>query len=156
MILMTDTTQTTKKTTIMKKLFPILFIPLFALLACEEENIAINNDIRNFIEQKYEGATILYAEKDFNGEIDVEIIHNNIKKEVKFNRKNQWINTSWDVAIHQLPDIVQESVQNSYPQYIIEDADYVEAPTGDYYRIELEKGEWEKIILVTADGEIIN
>ena len=140
----------------MKKLLPILFISLFALLACEEENIAINNDIRNFIEQKYEGATILYAEKDFNGEVDVEIIHNNIKKEVKFNRKNQWINTSWDVAIHQLPDIVQESVQNSYPQYIIEDADYVETPTGDYYRIELEKGEREKIVFVTAEGEILN
>ncbi len=140
----------------MKKLLPILFISLFALLACEEENIALNNDIRNFIEQKYEGATILYAEKDFNGEIDVEIIHNNIKKEVKFNRKNQWINTSWDVAIHQLPDIVQESVQNSYPQYIIEDADYVETPTGDYYRIELEKGEREKIVFVTAEGEILN
>lgn len=140
----------------MKKLLPILFISLFALLACEEENIAINNDIRNFIEQKYEGATILYAEKDFNGEIDVEIIHNNIKKEVKFNRKNQWINTSWDVAIHQLPDIVQESVQNSYPQYIIEDADYVETPTGDHYKVELERGEREKIVFVTAEGEILN
>ena len=140
----------------MKKLLPILLISLAALWSCEEEIIAINNEIRNFIEQKYEGATILYAEKDFNGEIDVEIIHDNIKKEVKFNRKNKWINTSWDIAIHQLPDIVQESVQNSYPQYIIEDADYVETPTGDYFRIELEKGEWEKIVLVTLDGEIIN
>ena len=140
----------------MKKLLQILFISLLALWSCDEENIPVNKEIRSFIEQKYEGAKILYAEKDFNGEIDVEIIHDNISKEVKFNRKNQWINTSWDVAIHQLPDIVQESVQNSYPQYIIEDADYVETPTGDYYRIELEKGEWEKIILVTADGEIIN
>ena len=66
----------------MKKLLPILFISLFALLSCEEENIAINNDIRSFIEQKYEGARILYAEKEFNGEIDVEIIHDNISKEV--------------------------------------------------------------------------
>ena len=73
----------------MRKLLPILFISLFALLACEEENIAINNDIRSFIEQKYEGARILYAEKDFNGEIDVEIIHDNKKKDVKFNRNNK-------------------------------------------------------------------
>ena len=140
----------------MKKLLPILLISLAALWSCEEENIPVNNEIRNFIEQKYDGATILYAEKDFNGEIDVEIIHNNTKKEVKFNRKNNWINTSWDVAIHQLPEIVIENVQNSYPQYVIEDADYVETPTGDYYRIELEKGEWEKVVLVTLDGVIIN
>ena len=140
----------------MKKLLPILLISLAALWSCEEENIPVNNEIRNFIEQKYDGATILYAEKDFNGEIDVEIIHNNTKKEVKFNRKNNWINTSWDVAIHQLPEIVIENVQNSYPQYVIEDADYVETPTGDYYRIELEKGEWEKVVLVTLNGVIIN
>ena len=140
----------------MKKLLPILLISLVALWACEEENIHVSNEIRNFIEQKYDGATILYAEKDFNGEIDVEIIHNNTKKEVKFNRKNQWINTTWDVAINQLPEIVIENVQNSYPQYVIDDADYVETPTGDYYRIELEKGEWEKVVLVTLDGVIIN
>ena len=141
----------------MKKLLPILLLSIASILACDKhDNYIVNDYIKDFIELKYKGARILYAEKEFNGEVDVEIIHNNIKKEVKFNRKNQWINTSWDVAIHQLPDIVQESVQNSYPQYIIEDADYVETPTGDYYRIELEKGEWEKIVLVTANGEIIN
>lgn len=140
----------------MKKLLPILFISLFALLACEEENIAINNDIRNFIEQKYEGATILYAEKDFNGEIDVEIIHNNIKKEVKFNRKNQWINTSWDVAINELPGAARESILDKYPEYRIDDVDYVETPTGDHYKVELERGEREKIVFVTAEGEILN
>jgi hypothetical protein len=140
----------------MKKLFPILFISLFALLACEEENIAINNDIRNFIEQKYEGATILYAEKDFNGEIDVEIIHGNIKKEVKFNRKNQWINTTWDVAINELPNAARESILDRYPDYMIDDVDYVETPTGDHYKVELERGEREKIVFVTAEGEILN
>lgn len=140
----------------MKKLLPILFISLFALLACEEENIAINNDIRNFIEQKYEGATILYAEKDFNGEIDVEIIHNNIKKEVKFNRKNSWINTTWDVAINELPGAARESILDKYPEYRIDDVDYVETPTGDHYKVELERGEREKIVFVTAEGEILN
>ena len=42
----------------MKKLLPLLFISLFAFMACEEENIAGNNDIRSFIEQKYQGARI--------------------------------------------------------------------------------------------------
>ena len=140
----------------MKKLLPILFISLFALLSCEEENIAINNDIRSFIEQKYEGARILYAEKEFNGEIDVEIIHDNKKKDVKFNRNNNWISTTWDVAISQLPDAARESVLNRYPDYRIDDVDYIETPSGDRYKVEMEKGEWDKTLFVTANGEILN
>ena len=140
----------------MKKLLPILFISLAALIACEEENIAVNNEIRNFIEQKYEGARILYAEKEFNGEIDVEIIHNNIRKDVKFNRRDEWISTTWDVSIDQLPDEARASVQNRYPEYRIDDVDYIETPSGDHYKVEIEKGEWDRTVFVTPGGEILN
>ena len=140
----------------MKKLLPILLISLLTIWACDEENIPVNNDISNFIEQKYEGAKILYAEKDFNGEIEVEIIHNDTRKEVKFNRKNNWICTTWDVAISQLPDVVRVNILNKYPEYRIDDADYIENKSGGYYKIEIEKGEWDKTIFMTPNGEIIN
>ena len=141
----------------MKKLLPILLIMLTTLWACDEkENITLNNTIKEFIEQKYAGARILYAEQDFNGDIEVEIIHDNIRKEVKFNRNNKWINTIWDISINQLPDAVKESIKNNYPEYLIDDADYIETPSGDYYKVEIEKGEWDKTILVTAEGEILN
>lgn len=140
----------------MKKLLPILFISLTALFAYEEDNIAVNNEIKDFIEQKYEGAQILYAEKEFNGEIDVEIIHNNIRKDVKFNRRDEWISTTWDVAINELPDAARESVLNRYPDYRIDDVDYVETPAGDRYKVEIEKGEWDRTIFVTPDGVILN
>ena len=140
----------------MKKLFPILFISLFALLACEEENITVNDTIRNFIEQKYQGARILTAEKEFNGDIDVDIIHDNIQKDVKFNSSNKWISTTWDIPISQLPDAARESVLSRYPEYIIDDVDYVEKTDGDHYKVEMEKGEWDKTIFVTAEGEILN
>ena len=140
----------------MKKLLPILFLSLAALWACDEVNIAVNDNIRDFIEQKYEGAKILYAEKEFNGEIDVEIIHNDTRKDVKFNRRDEWISTTWDVAINELPDAARESVLNRYPDYRIDDVDYVETPAGDRYKVEIEKGEWDRTIFVTPDGVILN
>lgn len=140
----------------MKKLLPILFLSLAALWACDEENIAVNDNIRDFIEQKYEGAKILYAEKEFNGEIDVEIIHNDTRKDVKFNRREEWISTTWDVPVSQLPDVVRERVQDSYPEYRIDDADYIETPAGDRYKLEIERGEWDRTIFVTPDGVILN
>lgn len=140
----------------MKKLLPILFISLAALWACDEENIALNDYIKNFIEQKYEGVRILYAEKDFNGEIEVEIVHDNKTKEVRFNRNNNWISTIWDLPISQLPDAARESVLSRYPEYRIDDVDYVEKPSGDCYKVEIEKGEWDRTVFVTANGEILN
>lgn len=140
----------------MKKLLPILFLSLAALWACDEVNIAVNDNIRDFIEQKYEGAKILYAEKEFNGEIDVEIIHNDTRKDVKFNRREEWISTTWDVPVSQLPDVVRERVQDSYPEYRIDDADYIETPAGDRYKLEIERGEWDRTIFVTPDGVILN
>ena len=140
----------------MKKLLPILFISLAALWACDEENIALNDYIKNFIEQKYEGVRILYAEKDFNGEIEVEIVHDNKTKEVRFNRNNNWISTIWDLPISQLPDAARESVLSRYPEYRIDDVDYVEKPSGDCYKVEIEKGEWDRTVFVTAEGEILN
>ena len=140
----------------MKKLLPILFLSLAALWACDEVNIAVNDNIRDFIEQKYEGAKILYAEKEFNGEIDVEIIHNDTRKDVKFNRREEWISTTWDVPVNLLPDVVRERVQDSYPEYRIDDADYVETPAGDRYKLEIERGEWDRTIFVTPDGVILN
>lgn len=139
----------------MKKLLPILLLSFVALVSCEEENIAVNNEIRSFIEQRYEGANILFAEQEFN-EIDVEIIHNNIRKEVKFNRNNKWINTSWDVPVSQLPENIKESVQSRYDGYWIDGADYVETPSGDHYKLEIEKGEWERTVFVSPNGEILN
>lgn len=140
----------------MKKLLPILFMSLAALWACDEENIALNDYIKNFIEQKYEGVRILYAEKDFNGEIEVEIVHDNKTKEVRFNRNNNWISTIWDLPISQLPDAARESVLSRYPEYRIDDVDYVEKPSGDCYKVEIEKGEWDRTVFVTANGEILN
>ena len=140
----------------MKKLLPILFLSLAVLWACDEVNIAVNDNIRDFIEQKYEGAKILYAEKEFNGEIDVEIIHNDTRKDVKFNRREEWISTTWDVPVSQLPDVVRERVQDSYPEYRIDDADYIETPAGDRSKLEIERGEWDRTIFVTPDGIILN
>ena len=140
----------------MKKLLPILFISLAALWACDEENIALNDYIKDFIEQKYEGVRILYAEKDFNGEIEVEIVHDNKTKEVRFNRNNNWISTIWDLPISQLPDAARESVLSRHPEYRIEDVDYVEKPDGNCYKVEIERGEWDRTVFVTADGEILN
>lgn len=42
-----------------------------------------------------------------------------------------------------------------YAGYQIDDADFVETPGGEYYLVELEKGELEVKVKVNAEGEFI-
>ena len=58
----------------MKKLFPIFLLAIFAFVACDDDDsdrISVNDDLKAFIEQKYPAASILYAEYDDNGLVEV-------------------------------------------------------------------------------------
>ena len=131
---------------------------IFAFVACDmdDHNVALNRTVENFIEERYEGANILQAESEGLGTIEVEFIHDGRKKTAYFEkRSNDWIYTTWDVTIGEVPDIVKETLQNSYPDYVIEDINYVERPNANYYEFELEKGIIEITRYITPDGELL-
>ena len=102
------------------------------------------------------GGVFLQAESEGLGTIEVEFIHDGRKKTAYFEkRSNDWIYTTWDVTIGEVPDIVKETLQNSYPDYVIEDINYVERPNANYYEFELEKGIIEITRYITPDGELL-
>ena len=141
----------------MKKLSILLFT-VFAFVACDldDHNVALNRTVENFIEERYEGAKILQAESEGLGTIEVEFVHDGRKKEAYFNKRtDEWLYTKWDVTIGEVPDIVKETLQNSYPDYVIEDINYVERPNANYYEFELEKGIIEITRYITPDGELL-
>ena len=141
----------------MKKL-SILLLTVFAFVACDvdDHNVALNRTVENFIEEKYEGANILQAESESLGTIEVEFIHDGRKKTAYFEkRSNDWIYTTWDVTISELPDAVKETIQSNYPDYLIEDVNYVERPNVNYYEFELEKGIIEITRHITPEGELL-
>lgn len=63
-----------------------------------------------------------------------------------------------DVRRNELPETVTHAIASSekYAGYQIDDADFVETPDeGEYYLVELEKGELEVKVKVNAEGEFI-
>ena len=142
----------------MRKIFPILLFAVLAFVACDNDDrrVEVNNTMRNFIEQKYDGAEILYAETEDRGMIDVDITHDGIHKDVYFDKKNNWVYTSWDVMLDEVPAAAVEAVENKYPSYIIADVDYIERPSGISYKFDIEKGEWDREVYVTPEGIIID
>ena len=90
-----------------------------------------------------------------DGEIEVEIIHNGRGKDVYFSRNNEWLRTEWDVRKGELPAAILTQVNAAYPSWKIDDAEFMETPSGEWVVIELEKGESEVKIRITADGVIL-
>lgn len=144
-----------------KTILIMLALAVFTLpfLSCEDDLVsdAASKDIKSFIENKYPGAQVVKIEREDNKTIEADIIHDNISKDVIFDLKNNWLRTSWDVAVAGLPEAVRNIVNDPvYTGYHIDDADFVETPNGNYYLLELEKGNTEKKIKVDETGKVLN
>lgn len=106
-----------------------------------------------FIQKNYPNARIIEIEAE-HGVIEIDIIHDNRSKEVLLGTTYEWISTSWDV--YTLPAKVTEAINASqYNGYVVDDAEYFETSTGNYYLVELEQGKSEVKIKITEDGEIV-
>lgn len=119
----------------------------------DDDNIKkLPNEIKDFIAQKYPNSTIIEFDTE-RVDIEVDILHDNIKKDVTFSKKNVWLSTSWDFPVLSLTQIVKDAVTAAHPTLRIDDVDYYQTPQNDYYLIELEPGDLE--IKVKEDGVII-
>lgn len=130
----------------MKKLFPIIIL-LLSVIACDDDNrFPVNDTVIDFINKEYRGAVIREAEYNDNGLLEVEIRHDSRIKDVYFDSDDNWVYTSWDVSVLALPAAVMNAVEQAYPGYRIDDADYVQRSEGPLYKLEIEKGELEKTV----------
>lgn len=115
----------------------------------------LNQICADFIARQYPGSKIVESEYE-HGYLEVEIRHDNREKTVRFNASNAWVDTRWDVRVSELPQAVKSAIAASdYASYTIDDAGYVQIPSGDYYEVELEKGDREVTVRIKADGTVL-
>ena len=119
--------------------------------------------MKTFIDGKYAGARIMEVdvEDDRNdwdfGFTEVDIIHNGISKDVLFNQTGNWYSTSWEIRQNELPEAVNNTLNNQYGEYRFDEAEYIEKADGSiYYRIELEKGDVDKVVNIGENGTVLS
>lgn len=124
--------------------------------------VQLTDVMKNVINERYPNAKIMEVdvENDRNdwdyGYTEVDIIHNGISKDVLFDQSGNWYSTSWEVRKNELPDTVNNTIDNQYGEYLFDDAKYIEkADDTVYYRIELERGENELIVNIDINGNVI-
>ncbi|MDY9917976.1 Putative beta-lactamase-inhibitor-like, PepSY-like [Porphyromonadaceae bacterium NLAE-zl-C104] len=143
-----------------KAILIILALAVITLpfLSCDDDKLsdAAASDIRAFIENKYPGAQVVEIDRARNT-IEVDIIHDTLSKDVVFDLNNNWLHTSWDVRVSELPQAISNIANDpAYSGYHIDDADFVETPRGNYYLLELEKGNSEIKVKIDETGKVLN
>ncbi|MBQ7878761.1 MAG: PepSY-like domain-containing protein [Bacteroidaceae bacterium] len=143
----------------MKKLLSLFALAaIFSFAACSDDDddkrVPTPDTVKQFVQLNYSGAKIRHSEYENNGLLEVEILHDSRIKDLYFNSSNEWVYTTWDVSLAELPEVVKSAVATAYPDYRIDDIDYEQWPTVEYYEIEIDKGNFEKYVYVTPAGEL--
>ncbi len=117
---------------------------------------AIPNAIALFIEAEYPMAQIIEVDINRNT-VEVDIVEQGIYRELLFDRDDNWIQTTTDIRLSDVPEIVMAALATSqYATYEVDDVEYVETTSAEYYLFELENGEREAILKINSEGVIIN
>lgn len=113
------------------------------------------DSIIDMIMEMYPGAKILEVETEKN-RTEVEILHENIVKEVLFDLNNNWLHSEWEITLDQVPEAVINALKASeYAAYEIDEITVLHKAEGLFYEVELEQGRNEVKIVFNEAGEIV-
>ena len=147
----------------MKRFFMIAAVAVasMALLSCEKyEDGKPAKDVRAEFKEMYPDAKDV--EWEGNGGFWVVSFEtgtppDEVDHEAWYDKEGNWVRTETEILANALPQSVKDALAGSeYATAVIDNNDivYVETPTGNFYRLELNMGGLEIHVDVTADGKV--
>ena len=86
--------------------------------------------------------------------IKAEFYKDTVHAEAYFTPEGTWVRTETDIR-GTLPEAVTTYLTTNYPDYTVDEVDWVETPNGNYYEVELEKpGTPDVRVNVKEDGTV--
>ncbi len=135
-----------------------LMVAAFVTTACSDDDDRFTADdvpvkVMEAFKAKYPD-TIAHWEKE-RGRIKAEFVVNGQETEAWFETDGTWIGTETDFR-GTLPDAVRSLIETEYAGYTIDDVDWVETPSVNYFSIELERhGKPDVRLLIKEDGTLL-
>ena len=107
--------------------------------------------IERFLNDRYPGAKVVERDYD-DGCLELTILHENLRKEVLFDGRNNWLRTEWE--LHRLPQNILDAVQQA--GYTLDDDEFecIETSGGMWYEFEARKDRREYDLRVDTNGNI--
>lgn len=113
--------------------------------------LPVEDEIERFLNDRYPGAKVVEREYD-DGCLELTILHENLRKEVLFDGRNNWLRTEWE--LHRLPQNILDAVQQA--GYTLDDDEFecIETSGGMWYEFEARKDRREYDLRVDTNGNI--
>ncbi len=123
----------------------------------DDEHLPSNTlpaEIKDYLSTHFSGYSII--DVDYETIVtEVEILYSNEFKEIVFAANNNWVSTTTEKRVSDLPTAVANYINANYPNKRIDDVDYVETTTAEYYEVELDTEPNDTIIKIKADGTLV-
>lgn len=128
-------------------------------VSCDDyDGVRPDSDVLEQFEAMYPGAKdVEWDREGYYWKVSFETGAERIDREAWFDRNGAWLRTETDLLLSAVPQEIKDFLSESaYKDAIFEDndAEFVETPTGDYYRFELLFGGIEVKVKVSEDGSV--
>ena len=114
--------------------------------------------VRDAFSGRYPGAQQVEWERNAHL-YEAEFVLNGVEYEAWFQADGTWVRTKSEINLRTatLPQAVKNYVAANYSGWSIDDADFIQTPTDEYYELELEKkGQQDVKLRIRPDGTVIN
>lgn len=144
----------------MNKIFIITLVLCTFFFAACGQNSDVPSKVKTAFKNKISNAKNLEWEFDKEDNLwEAEYKINNTEYTSVFTKEGSWIETEHSIKHSDLPQAVKNTLKADYPEYEIEEIEFVETPEGKYYELEVEleneNKEVEYELLIKADGKVV-
>ncbi len=145
------------KTKFRKSLLLLGFLGL-GLGSCSDDDndnvVMTDQTLLKVFEQMYPGVPVMEWEVEF-GIYRAEFLKDGKPAEAWFQPDGTWVKTKTDLLPADLPEAVVNFLAENYAGYPIDDVDWVETPSGNYYFVELDAKGADIYLQLLPDGSLL-
>lgn len=141
-----------------KMYFMAVLMVAFVTVSCsdDDDNFSVNDvpaKVMDAFKTKYPN-TMAHWEKE-RGKIKAEFVVNGQEAEAWYETDGTWIGTETNFR-GSFPEAVQNYINTNYAGYTVDDADWIETPTMNYFDIDLEMlAKPDVRLLIKEDGTLV-
>ena len=139
----------------MKKLIIIFAFVVPGFCIAQKVKIEVPEVVKATFKEKITDSVAVKWEKE-KDYYEASFIKSDLKGEVEIKENGEWIKTSWDVPIENIPAKIKEHILKNFAGYKVKESEIEYKADGNFYVIEIKMKKDEQSLLFNISGEFVS